>query len=228
MDFDIVTNNLKKAFDVWKDNLVAYLVGMLIVVIAGAIIGSVGFMFGGAAIIAAAAAGSFAGIGMALIAMLVASILAVLITVPLTYGTFYMAIKGARGEKVEISDVFYAFKSVSAFIRALIFGIVFAVLCAIFSIIPLVGTLIFLVLFTYACYIYIMTPSEGLGYAFKESFNIAKENIVETIVVILVFAVLLIIGSLLFGIGQLITGPIAMIFVAYALKELKPEIRDAS
>ena len=223
MDFDIITNSLKKAFDVWKDNLVAYIIGMCIVFVAGAIIGGAGF----AAILAAAAAVSYAGIGMAIVALIGASILFLLVTIPLSYGTFYMAIKGARGEKVEIGDVFYAFKSVGAYIRALSFVIVYAVLLVIFSIIPFIGTLIFMVLFIYAFYIYIMTPSEGIGYAFKESFNIAKENLVETIIVILVFMVLSMIGSLVI-IGQIITTPIAMIFVAYAIKELKPGIKDES
>ena len=223
MDFDIITNNLKKGFDVWKENLVAYLVAMIIVTVAMYVLTYGTLTFGLLALIS----GSAAGLGMGLGVLVIGGLLLLLVLAPLEYGVFYMALKGTRGEKIEIGDLFYAFKSVSAYIRALIFMVVFVILCAIFSIIPFIGTLIFAVLFFYAGFIYIMTPSEGVVYALKESFNIAKDNLVITIVALLVFAVLLIIGGIVV-IGTIITMPIAYIFLAYVLKELKPGIRDES
>ena len=73
-----------------------------------------------------------------------------------------------------------------------------------------------------------MTPSEGVVYAFKESFNIAKDNLVITIIACIVQYVLIFIGSILLGIGLLVTAPIALIFIAYVLKELKPDLKDDS
>ena len=228
MDFDVITNSLKKGFDVWKDNLVAYIVAMILIAIIGAVLFGIASVGGAFGLVAAAAAGSYAGMGLSFAAMGVALLLCLLIVGPLAYGLYFMAIKGTRGEKVKIGDVFYAFKSVSTYIRVLIFFIVYGLLMALFSIIPIIGSIIFMILFIYTAYIYIMTPSEGIIYALKESFNVAKDNIVMTIVAVLVYYVLIFIGSLLFGIGLLVTAPIAWIFVAYVLKELKPGIKDES
>jgi len=228
MDFDIITENLKKGFDHWKDNLVAYLVAMIISIVVGSIIGSIASVFGLFGFISAILSGSFAGMGMAFVGMIISLVLVICITAPLDVGLVYMAIKGTRGEKVEITDVFYAFKSMSVYIRTLIFIVVFFVLLGIFSIIPFIGTLIFMILFIYTVFIYIMTPSEGIVYALKESFNIAKDNLVMTIIALLVVLVLNFIGSIPFGLGLFITVPISFIFITYILKELKPDIKDDS
>jgi Protein of unknown function (DUF975). len=231
MDFDVISNSFKKALDVWKENIVAYIVGMLIIslvsgIIAGGILG-----FGGLSFITAIATGSTAGLGLGLAAMGLGSIILFLVVSPLSFGLFYMAIKGTRGEKVEIMDIFYAFKSLSMYIRVLILFIVLGLIYGILSLIPILGWILMIVvsiLLTYACYIYVMKPSENIVYALKESFNIVKDNLVMTIVAILVVAVLNFIGSIPFGLGLLITTPIAMVFVAYVLKELKPELKDES
>ena len=236
MDFDIITNGLKKAFNAWKDNFIAYLIGAILVVIVAAIIGGLGFLIGGGAsildaMVNAINAGSIEGLenfGRIMIGLFSAALLFLLITVPLGFGLIYMAIKGTRGEKVEITDIFYTFKSIKVYIRTLIFLVVFLILSAIFTIIPVIGNIIFAILFIYTVFIYIMTPSEGMMYALKESFNVAKDNLVITIIALLVVLILAIIGSLLFGIGQLVTTPISLIFLAYILKELKPGIKDNS
>lgn len=225
MDFDIIKNGLKKGFDVWKNNAVAYIVGLIIVGIVIAIVGGLG----GVSIIPAIASRSLAGMGLSVIGLIIAAIVLFVVGAPLIFGLFYMSVKGARGDKVEIKDVFYAFGSTNLIIRSVIYIFIFGLIAGILTIIPILGQILLLVvniLLLYAAYIYIMTPSENFVYAFKESYNIAKENLAITIVAFLVYAVLIMIGLILFGIGLIVTLPIATIFTVAVLKELKPDIKD--
>lgn len=231
MDFGLITNSLKKGFEVWKDNIVAYVVGLIIFAVILLVINGIGGALGGASLITSIMAGTFTGLGMAALVMIVVLIVDLLVLLPLLFGLVYMVVKGVRGQKVEITDLFYAFKSKSAYIRSLIYGIVYAIIFGILGIIPIIGWLVALIVeiaLIYAIYIYIMTPSENIVYAFKESFNVVKENLVETIVAFVVFFLLVFIGILLLGIGLLLTLPVAMAFVVILLKELKPSQKDES
>ena len=205
MDFDIITESAKKAFDNFVQNIVAYIVGFII---------------------------GFIGICLVITAG------------PAMYGLYYMAIKGARGEKVEIKDVFYGLSSVNAFIRSwigfigymlvpiivwIIYGIIAAIVVmvspALAIIVSLLGllamaiTLLLLVFLYYVLYIYIMTPSENIIYAIKESISIGKSNF---IMVLLTFVISYVMSILW------ITTPLGTVFGAYVLKELKPDIKDGS
>ena len=228
MDFGVITNSLKKGFEVWKNNLVAYIVAMLIIAIIVAILFSGAGLFGGFSLFTAIATGSQEGIGMGFAATGIALLMSLLVIGPLMFGFYYMAVKGTRGEKVEIKDLFYSFRSLGSYIRTLIFLIVYFILAVIFTIIPFIGNIIFMILFLYAVYIYIMTPSEGVVYALKESFNIAKDNLIITIIACIVQYILILIGGIFFGLGLLVTLPIAYAFIVCVLKELKPTIRDES
>ena len=228
MDFDIVTNGLKKAFDVWIKNLVAYVVGMLLIALIVLILFGSASLLGATGLVTAISTGSYEGMGVAIAAMGISLVVVILVLCPLSFGLFYMAIKGTRGEKVGITDVFYAFKSIGTYIRALIYFIVYGLLAALFSLIPFIGSIIFSILFLYTAYIYIMTPSGNIIYALKESFNVSKDNLAITIVAVIVQFVLFFIGFLLLGLGLLVTLPVAYIFISYVLKELKPGIKDES
>lgn len=222
MDFNIISTGLEKSWDVFKNNAVAYIVGLLI-----AAIGSC-FTFG-------------------------------ILSAPLWYGFGYMAIKGSRGEKVEIGDVFYGLRTFREFIRSWVYCIVPAL---IFLLVGLIAAFIIIVstyylatissgiaiasiffyficflicallsiilvpIFFNAIYIYIMSPSENLMYAYRESFNVLKANIPMTVAAILVVYILNAIGSFLCGIGLLITTPIAVIFTVSVLKAIRPDLID--
>lgn len=230
MDFDVITSGLKKGWEVWKSNIVAYVVGIILLAVIAVIVGAIVGLLGGAALVTAIETGSTAGMGMALAGVLIALIIAVLVLMPLGFSLYYMAIKGARGEKVEIKDIFYSFRK-GVYVRMLIFAIVYTILFGILGIIPIIGGLIALIVeffLFFAIYIYIMTPSENIVYAFKESFNIVKDNLLMVLVAFIVYIVLIAVGAILLGIGLLVTMPIAMIFVTSVLKALKPELRDGS
>jgi hypothetical protein len=167
--------------------------------------------------------------GLTMIVAVVVAVILAIISATIMFGLVYMAIKGARGDKVAIKDAFYSIKSLKNLIRCLIFVIVFFII-ALVNIIPILGQIIFIVLMILLCYslfIYIMAPSENIVYALKESFAIAKENIVITLVAIIVAIILNFIGSLLI-VGTLVTTPVLLIFMVLILKELKPGIKDQS
>lgn len=230
MDFDIITDSLKKGWEVWKNNAVAYVVGLILMLIVAIIVVGIAGVLGGASVVTAIETGSTAGLGMAAVGLLIAFVVSILILMPLGFGITFMAIKGFRGEKVEIKDIFYSFRKEN-YVRMLIFGIVYAVIFGILGIIPIIGGLIALIvefLLFFAIYIYIMTPSENIVYAFKESFNVVKDNLILVLVAYIVYIVLVMIGVILLGIGLLVTLPIALIFATAVLKSLKPGLSDAS
>ena len=198
MDFDIISGGVKKAFDTFVQNIVAYIVGLLI-----AFIGSI-----------------------------------LIVTIaPLFYSLYCMVLKGTRGENVEIKDIFYGFSSGSIFVRSWIGFIVYGLLISIISIllnlvaivvpslallislISMLVSLIISIFLFYTIFIYVMTPSESIIYALKESFGIGKSNIVMVFLTIIISGILSIL---------VVTAPLGMLFSAYVLKGLKPEIKDDS
>ena len=198
MDFDIISGGVKKAFDTFVQDIVVYIVGALI------------FAFGSCLIITSA---------------------------PLLYGLYYMVLKGTRGEKVEIKDVLYGFSSGSIFVRSWIGAIGMAIvpiivvivlmipifilpsLSFIFILIMWVAMLVIGIFLFYSPYIYVMTPSENIVYAIKESISIGKSNILMVLVTIIVTGIL----SMFY-----VTMPLGSLFAVYVLKELNPEIKDDS
>ena len=194
MTFDVL-HPLKKASDVFIANVVAYFIGVII-----AVLGS----------------------------------LCLITIAPFGYGLYYMAVKGTHGEKVEIKDVFHGFSS-GMFVRSwvgligfsLIFFIViflglisrFLEMSILFSFLSLIICFILLIFLFFTLYIYVMSPSEDILYALKESIRISKSNIIATILTMLVNAVFL---------ALFVTAPIGLLFAVYVLKEIEPSIKDRS
>ncbi|MCL2142164.1 MAG: hypothetical protein FWH46_04740 [Methanimicrococcus sp.] len=236
MDFE---NGLKKGFDVWKNNLAAFIVGCIIVLLPFAVVLFITLFI---TFIAASLFGSFLLMtGASLISIAIQFIVAFFVIIPLCFGLIYMAIKGARDDIVEIKDVFYSFNSLHGYIRSLIFAAVVLIpfiILNIIGMIPFIGfilllfypIIVFVAAFflTFAIYIYIMVPSKNLMYAITESFNIAKDNFLITFILIVVCLILNLIGAILLGLGLFVTIPVTQILVALALKELKPDLIDQS
>lgn len=211
MDLDVFTKSLEKAFNTLKDNVVAYVVGAII-----AIVGSI----------------------------------FIITMAPLMYGLTYMAVKGTRGEKVEIGDVFFAFRSLSRFIRSWLYGIilfviifVITIICVILGIIlakispalaviaSLIGAILaFIVMLglIYSETLYVMTPPSGVIDALKESLTLSKENVLMTIVAVIVMCILGFIGSLFLGLLTFVTTPFSLLYLAYMVKDLRPAIQDTA
>jgi len=205
MDFDLITTALKKGFDTFVQNIVAYIVGIILVFI--------GSIF-------------------------------IITSAPLMYSLYYMVLKGTRGEKVEIKDILYGFSSLSVFIRAwigviavalvpfvisFIFSFVstilvmisssLAILVTLLSLVLMIVLIIFAIFIYFSLYIYVMTPSENIIYAIKESISIGKANIIMVLLTMIIASICSIFW---------ITYPLGMLFAAYMLKELKPDLKDNS
>lgn len=237
MDFKIITSNFRKGFDVWMSNIVAFIAGNLLLYIIAFVVGFIVSYAGGSALIAGLQSGTMPTLGMNLVIPVIVVILAFLVLAPLYFSLYFMAIKGVRGEKVAIKDIFFGFRSKSVYIRSLIYLIIMAVVFiiigiigAVLSFIPLLGALVALIfalavaiLFYYTIYVYIMTPSEGVIYALKESFNVAKSNLLITAITIIIAVILTFIPLI-----AIFTTPLAYAFVASVLRELQPGLKDAS
>lgn len=170
---------LKNSWNVVKENLVTFIVGLLI-----------------------------AAVG---------SILIVTIA-PLAYGFTSMAVKGARGETIEISDVFAGFNK-DDFIRSWVYMLIYLVIAGILGQIASILSTIIGILFMFALPLLVIKGYGGIE-AITESIEIIKANPVESLVVYAITLVLFVIGMILLGIGVLITGPIATVFLANATFEL--------
>ena len=195
MNFIIISAALKNGLEAFKNNIVAYLVGLLILIIA---------------------------------TCLCVLIIPILLIAPLLYGYINMAVKGSRGEKVEIGDMFIGLKSISAFIRSWMYFIVYFVVLIIIAIISallvkvspflsIIGTLLALIwafIAFFSIYIYVMSSKNSIS-AYKEGFSVLTGNLLMTIITFIIFFVLCIF---------LITIPIATVFTATVLKALKPGI----
>lgn len=148
---------------------------------------------------------------------LIGSILIVTIA-PLFYGIVYMAVKGIKGEKVEIGDVFAGFKVPGAFVQSWIVVIVYLVLMIAGSLILGKYGAITAILLIYALPLMVMKGYSG-SEALKENFELIQKYPVETLIVFIVFFVLNFIGSRIY-IGALITFPLSEIGYTLAAKNL--------
>ncbi|NPE29483.1 hypothetical protein HNV12_16295 [Methanococcoides sp. SA1] len=179
MDYEI---GLKNSWSVVKDNLVTFIIGLLI-----------------------------AALG---------SILIVTIA-PLAYGFTSMAVKGVRGEQIEISDVFVGFNK-DDFIRSWTFMLIYIVIAAILGQIASILSTIVGILFMFTMPLLVIKGYSGIE-GITKSIEIIKTVPVESIIVYVIMLVLNMIGALLLGIGLLVTVPISTVFLANATFELSGE-----
>ncbi|MDR0767518.1 MAG: hypothetical protein LBE57_03620 [Methanosarcinales archaeon] len=211
MDFDIITSSLKKGWEAFTGNAVAFIVGFLIALIGSILIVTIAPLFYGFYYMAVKAS---RGEKLAI------------------KDVFY----GFKSFGLFIRAWIYF---IVVFLLAIIIGIITSILTMVLTYIhvslALVGMLISILLsivfsltIFYTMYIYIMTPSKNIIYALKEGFGVFKGNVLMTIVAYIVYYILTLIGMILLGIGLLITIPIAMVFTVSVLKALRPTIQDGS
>jgi len=271
MDFNVISDGLKKGFEIWQKNMVAFIVGCLILAIP-IVIFVVFMVLSGfvttlvtrflVSLVPSLFASLLSNFVVSLIFRIIYVLFAIFVVIPLTLGLINMAFKGVRGDTVDFKDVFYAFTSSKAYIRCAIFAATFILpffiieflniilnlivgflmlnflsvsslvvgsfASLILTVIFLIINLILAILLFFAPYIFVMSPSEKAMYAIKESFKTAKTNLIMTIVLVLVCAILNIIGMIPLGLGLLLTIPLGYMLIVIALKEMRPDIRDQS
>lgn len=129
---------------------------------------------------------------------------------PLTLGFVQTCHKAARGESVEMGDLWNGF---SRFGASFVLSVLMLIAMVIGSLACGVGALVAAVFFLYS--FNVMADNEDIGAvdAMKESFALAKENLADTVVVILILGV---IGSVLSmtGIGSFVFAPFWGVMIA--------------
>lgn len=155
----------------------------------------------------------------------------VITAAPLYYGLTYMASKGARGETVEINDVFAGFKPdkfIQSWILFLALGIPIFIGFLLLILPGIILSIAFGILFLYALPLMVLKNASAID-ALKESLEIAKTNLPDTIVLVIVFMVLNAIGSAVW-VGTFLTMPFSLILLILALPTIKsetsPEVLD--
>ena len=155
----------------------------------------------------------------------------VITAAPLYYGLTYMASKGARGETVEINDVFAGFKPdkfIQSWILFLALGIPIFIGFLLLILPGIILSIAFGILFLYALPLMVLKNASAID-ALKESLEIAKTNLPDTIVLVIVFMVLNAIGSAVW-VGTFLTMPFSLILLILALPMIKsetsPEVLD--
>lgn len=189
---------LRNSWEIFQKNIVAFVVGALIVMVPSILAGSIPII----------------------------GLIFLIATPPLMYGLTSMAVKATRGETVEINDILVAVKDTDRLVQSLILAIVGGVLVTIGLILLVIPGLILSVLFTYSL-ILLVTRGYGAIDALKDSVELVKNNVGDTIVVVLILAVLNIIGAIVhisvIPIGTLLTMPFGLIVYTLVFHSLSIE-----
>ncbi|MDV0446237.1 hypothetical protein MsAg5_00650 [Methanosarcinaceae archaeon Ag5] len=230
-DFKIIEESLKKAWQAFVDNIIAYIVAAIIFIIVASVASQ--FITGVALIWAVLSLSlSFAASAIYGLVLAIIGIVGLIILPPVAYGLYYMSLKGLRGEKVDIKDIMYGLNA-KTIVRSWIYFIVlyaimfvFAIISAILGFIPFLGGLIALILMIivytflfFSLYIYVMTPNENVVYALKEGVEIAKKNFLMTFVAMILSGILCIL---------IVTIPLGLAFGGEILKKIVPTLKDDS
>ncbi len=143
--------------------------------------------------------------------MLVAGISMGLCTGPMIVGYNRMCLRAARGEHIEIGDVFKGFDAFGpSFILSILLGIIVAVgvlLCVIPGIVA--GFLL--------CWSFWLMADGDLDpmSCLRRSVDYAKEKLGPVLVFLIVASVISSIGGAVGGVGSLVTGPVSMMMIAH-------------
>jgi hypothetical protein len=142
----------------------------------------------------------------------------IITSAPLFYGLTYMAAKGARGETVEISDVFAGFKAdkfIQSWILFLVLGIPIFIGFLLLIIPGIIISIAFSILFLYAMPLMVLKDANAID-ALKESMEMAKADLQNTIILVVVFMILNAIGSAVW-VGTFLTMPFTLIVLILAI-----------
>lgn len=115
------------------------------------------------------------------IVAVIGSILIVTIA-PLFYGLTYMTLKGIKGEKVEINDIFEGFHH---FFRSWVFAIIAGVLLFVGYMAFIIPGVILSILLIYALPLLVIKGYGGID-AIRESINFSRDNLADSLVLFVI------------------------------------------
>lgn len=148
-------------------------------------------------------------IGAIIVASVIAGVTFGILVFPMMAGLIYMALKKIKTGKIEFGDLFKGFQWFGPmFVYILIVAIASAVTFGLAGL-----------FFGFCCYfVPALIVDRGMGFmdAIKESLKKFQESVGPTILFVLVISIVASAGSLVFGIGALVTAPLAIIAGAYA------------
>jgi membrane-anchored glycerophosphoryl diester phosphodiesterase (GDPDase) len=158
------------------------------------------------------------------VALVVGSIVAVIgsiliVTIaPLFYGLTYMALKGVKGEKVEINDVFEGFHH---FVKSWIFAIITGVLLFVGYMAFVIPGVILSILLVYALPLLVIKDYNSID-AIRESISFSRENLADTLVIFVVGVFINFVGGAI-TFGFIFSLPFATILYTKAANNLVKE-----
>lgn len=143
----------------------------------------------------------------ALLGAAISGVAAGILTGPMLVGYYRLLQKEARGEAVDIGDLFRGFDDfVPALVAALVSGLATIVgyLCCV------VPGLLLMPLTVLSCYFVALGEKDGIQ-AVKRAFELVKQNLLMGMIAMIVLSILGSLGAILCFVGLLVTMPVAAI-----------------
>jgi uncharacterized membrane protein len=146
----------------------------------------------------------------------VASISGGLLVGPMLVGYMRMIAKEHNGESVQIGDVFRGFDD---FVPAFVAGLISTIVVSLGLLLCVIPGLLIMALPTVALYLVAQGESDGVA-AFNRAWGIVTKNLGSAFLCALVLGIVGSLGTLLCGVGVLLTAPLAMIGSYYMARQL--------
>lgn len=147
---------------------------------------------------------------------IVGGVSAGVLTGPMMVGYMRMIKREDEGTKAEIADVFKGFDD---FVPALLAVFVSSIIVGIGFMLCVIPGLLIMALVPTAAYLVAVGEKDGIN-AIKRAFDAIKANLLSSILCALVLGIVGSIGSILCGIGMILTLPIAFIGMYHMAKQL--------
>ncbi len=138
------------------------------------------------------------------------------ITGPLALGYYAAALRCARGETAAIGDIFNGFQRFLPAAMAMVLISIATTIGAVLCILP--G--LFIALLYMLTYLFMHDNTLDFWPAMERSRTAVMANLGQWLLVFLTFVILIIVGIVLFGVGVLVTGPLAVLVVAAAYEQV--------
>lgn len=126
------------------------------------------------------------------------------------------ALDGARGKEVTIGTCFSGYQR---FFTGLLLAVLYAIIVGVGFALLVIPGLVAAVLLTWS-FLYMQDDDCGAVDAIKRSYELATDNVLSTVVTLVIAFILNVIGQATV-IGWLLTTPLAMIFLAIVYDELR-------
>jgi len=147
---------------------------------------------------------------------IVGGVTAGLLTGPMVVGYMRMIQKEEEGGKAEVADVFKGFDD---FVPALLAVLLSSIIVSIGFMLCVLPGLLMIALVPTAAYLVATGEKDGIN-AIKRAFAAIKENLLGSVICSLVLGIVGSLGTILCGVGVILTMPIAVIGMYHMAKQI--------